>query len=240
MKPASFRRQRERLVDKTLRAQGICNEPVLQAIRSVPREEFVGDELRSAAYRNTALPISCGQTISQPLIVAQMLAVLDLKPESKVLEVGTGSGYAAAVMEKLARDVFTIERVAELALSATARLKQLGYHNVHVRHGDGSTGWPDEAPFDAISVAAAGPDVPASLLKQLKQDGRLVMPVGSDSNSQELICVIRKGADDYQRLNLGLVRFVPLIGKQGWKSPDSSGIAFEEDLGNFLTEDEEW
>jgi protein-L-isoaspartate(D-aspartate) O-methyltransferase len=122
MKPANFRRQRERLVDKTLRGLGICDESVLQAIRGVPREEFVSDQLRSDAYRNTALPISCGQTISQPLIVAQMLEVLDLEPGDKVLEVGTGSGYAAAVMAKLAGEVFTIERVAELALAATSRL----------------------------------------------------------------------------------------------------------------------
>lgn len=226
MKRTKFQLQRERLVDVTLRRQGAVSESVLQSIRGVSREDFLPEELRNLAYRNVALPISSGQTISQPLIVAQMLEVLDLEPCHKVLEVGAGSGYAAAVMSRLVHEVFTVERVAELAVTAESRLEGLGYRNVHVRHGDGSLGWPEQAPFDAISVAAAGPKVPASLLQQLKPGGRLVMPVGSDFSAQELVCITRTGEDEYQRRNLGFVRFVPLIGQEGWRNEESGGTSF--------------
>ena len=156
----SFELQRERLVENELRILGIRDEAVLRAMRTVPREAFVSKEIREFAYRNAPLPIGSGQTISQPLIVAHMAEALELAPSDRVLEIGTGSGYAAAVLSRIAKDVFTVERHRELAETATERLKRLGYDNVHVLWGDGTRGWPEEAPFDAIVVAAGSPGIP--------------------------------------------------------------------------------
>ena len=155
----NFELQRERLVEKELRILGIRDEAVLRAMRDIPREEFVSKEVCEFAYRNTPLPIGLGQTISQPLIVAHMAEALELGPSERVLEIGTGSGYAAAVLSRIAKDVFTVERHQELAQIASKRLKRLGYKNVHVLCGDGTRGWPEKAPFDAIVVAAGGPGI---------------------------------------------------------------------------------
>jgi len=213
----SFELERERLVENELRILGIRDEAVLRAMRTVPRELFVDEEFSEFAYRNAPLPIGLGQTISQPLIVAHMAEALEIAPTDRVLEVGTGSGYAAAVLSWIAKDVFTIERHRELAETATKRLKRLGYDNVHVLCGDGTLGWPEKAPFDAIVVAAGSPGIPPALLEQLRIGGRLVIPVGGEQDSQQLIRAIRRGEEEFEYEELGAVRFVPLIGEAGWK-----------------------
>lgn len=223
MRMIDFQRQRTRLIDDELRQLGIRNEAVLQAMRTVPREEFISDRLREFAYRNAPLPIGSGQTISQPLVVAHMAEALQLSPDDRVLEIGTGSGYAAAVISKLVKDVFTVERIPDLAETATARLRELGYDNVHVLQGDGTRGWPENAPFDAIVVAAGGPQIPPALLQQLRVGGRLVIPVGEEQESQRLIRVVRRGTDDFRREDLGCVRFVPLVGEAGWPAENEIG-----------------
>jgi len=216
----AFSQQRERLVEQELRGQGIENSRVLDAMRTVPREKFVPDDMQDLAYRNAPLPIEEGQTISQPLIVALMAEALRLTGNEKVLEIGTGSGYAAAVLAELAADVYTVERFGRLAETAEQRLAGLGYHNVHVLHGDGTLGWPENAPYDAIVVAAGGPDVPATLTQQLVPGGRLVMPVGNQKHLQTLIQVTRVDEDEFETANLGNVRFVPLVGQAGWATGD--------------------
>jgi protein-L-isoaspartate(D-aspartate) O-methyltransferase len=218
----SFELERELLVENELRILGIRDEAVLRAMRIVPREEFVSEEMREFAYRNSPLPIGSGQTISQPLIVAHMAEALELAPHERVLEVGAGSGYAAAVLSRIAEDVFTIERHRELAETSAERLKRLGYENVHVRWGDGTRGWPEEAPFDAIVLAAGGPGIPHALLEQLRIGGRLVMPVGEAQGSQQLIRAIRRGDEEFEYEELGAVRFVPLIGEVGWQEEERS------------------
>ncbi len=183
--------------------------PVLAALRATPRELFVLPRNRSLAYANHPLPIGHGQTISQPFIVAVMTQLLDVAPHHNVLEVGTGSGYQAAVLARLARTVYTIEIVPALAASATERLARLGYDNVHVREGDGWRGWPDRAPFDGIVVTAVAEEIPPALLEQLAEDGRLVMPLGPEDGFQELAIYHKRE----QRLGrLFPVRFVPLTG----------------------------
>jgi protein-L-isoaspartate(D-aspartate) O-methyltransferase len=216
----SFELQRERLVENELRILGIRDEAVLRAMRTVPREAFVSEEMREFAYRNAPLPIGSGQTISQPLIVAQMAEALELAPTERVLEIGAGSGYAAAILSRIAKDVFTVERHRELADAAADRLKRLGYDNVQVRCGDGTRGWPEEAPFDAIIVAAGGPGIPPALLEQLCVGGRLVIPIGEEKDSQQLIRAIQRGDDEFEYEELGAVRFVPLIGEAGWPAED--------------------
>jgi protein-L-isoaspartate(D-aspartate) O-methyltransferase len=212
----SFELERERLVENELRILGIRDEAVLRAMRTVPREAFVPEEIREFAYRNAPLPIGSGQTISQPWVVAHMAEALELSPNDRVLEIGAGSGYAAAVLSRIAKDVFTVERHRELADTAQARLERLGYGNVHVLCADGTRGWPDEAPFDAIVVAAGGPGIPRALLEQLSIGGRLVIPVGEEQDSQQLIRAIRRGEEKIEYEELGAVRFVPLIGEAGW------------------------
>jgi protein-L-isoaspartate(D-aspartate) O-methyltransferase len=214
---------RERMVERHLARRGIVGRRLLAAMREVPRDEFLAEPLREFAYDDTPLPIAAGQTISQPYIVAAMIEALDLGPEDRVLEVGVGSGYAAAVMSRLCREVYGIERHPELAESAAATCRRLGYDNVRVRHGDGTLGWPEEAPFDAVSVAAAGPTLPQPLLDQLAVGGRLVMPVGSPQE-QVLVRVIRRVGDDWEREELGGVRFVPLIGAAGWRESGEDGL----------------
>jgi protein-L-isoaspartate(D-aspartate) O-methyltransferase len=196
---------------KHLRLEEVSDPAVLRAMQAVPREEFVPGHLRGAAYDDCALPIACGQTISQPAVVAYMTEQLGLAPGDRVLEVGTGSGYQAAVLAEIAQDVYSIERIPELARTAGARLVRLGFANVHVREGDGTQGWPEAAPFDAIIVTAAADDIPPALLAQLKITGRLIMPVGGLYGEQVLVLVERRAPDDFIRHRLWPVRFVPLI-----------------------------
>lgn len=221
MQKLNFDFQRERLIDNALRNHGITDEAVLRAMRQVPREQFVDEEMREFAYRNAPLPIGSGQTISQPFVVALMTEALELQPGDRVLEIGTGSGYAAAIVSRIAKEVYTVERLGDLAETATARLKRLGYKNVHVLHADGTLGWPEEAPFDAIVVTAGGPKVPPALLQQLRIGGRLVIPVGDEKHEQQLVRVVRKSKDSFEQTELGGVLFVPLIGEAGWKEDDT-------------------
>ncbi len=213
------RTARDDMVERQLVSRGIRDERVLAAMRAVPRQAFVAGELAEFAYEDTPLPIEAAQTISQPYIVALMMAALELRPDQRVLEVGTGSGYAAAILSRVAADVHTIERHAELAEAAERRLAALGFANVHVKHGDGTLGWSEHAPYDAIVVAAGGPEVPETLLAQLAVGGRLVIPIGETPRDQRLLRVRRKGPDAYEREDLGGVRFVPLVGARGWQEP---------------------
>src|SRR5262245_51182504 len=190
-------------------------------MRAVHREDFLPDHLVADAYQDEPLPIGEGQTISQPYVVAAMTGALRLEPGDRVLEVGTGSGYAAAVLSLIAGEVYTIERIERLTEAARYRLAELGYTNVHVRCGDGTLGWPERSPFDAIAVTAGGPDVPRSLLQQLAIGGRLVMPVGSTPRLQRLVRVVRTGPVTLEREDLEDVAFVPLIGAEGW--PEREG-----------------
>jgi protein-L-isoaspartate(D-aspartate) O-methyltransferase len=197
---------------RRLRLEEVSDPAVLRAMQTVPREQFVPADLREAAYDDRALPIACGQTISQPAVVAYMTDRLCLAPNHRVLEIGTGSGYQAAVLAEIVRDVFSIERIAELAETAAARLARLGYANVHVRAGDGTQGWPEAAPFNAIMVTAAAADVPPALLAQLVvPGGRLIMPVGGPYDAQTLVLFERKAPDEIVQTPLWPVRFVPLI-----------------------------
>ncbi|HEY5738127.1 MAG TPA: protein-L-isoaspartate(D-aspartate) O-methyltransferase [Gammaproteobacteria bacterium] len=184
---------------------------VLRACRQVRREDFVPPDLRRAAFRDGALPLGYGQTISQPYIVALMTDLLDLDERSRVLEVGTGSGYQAAILSCLAQRVYTIERIAQLAESARKRLRELGYDNVETRCGDGYRGWPEQAPFDAIVVTAAAPVVPPMLLEQLKPGGRMVIPVGMPARHQELMLVTRDLAGEIHQRSVLAVAFVPMV-----------------------------
>ncbi|MFZ0313575.1 MAG: protein-L-isoaspartate(D-aspartate) O-methyltransferase [Candidatus Korobacteraceae bacterium] len=211
----AFVQKRARMVEEQLRSRGIRDEHVLAAMAEVPREEFIPSDDAANAYGDFPLAIGAGQTISQPYIVAAMVEVLELNPEDRVLEVGTGTGYQAAILGKLAADVWTIERHAELADQAREILYRLGYKNVHVLHGDGSLGLPEHAPFDKILVAAAAPRVPQALVSQLADGGRLVVPVGSRSEQQ--VEVIRKLGDQISISKHDLCRFVPLVGAQGWE-----------------------
>jgi protein-L-isoaspartate(D-aspartate) O-methyltransferase len=199
---------------KELRTEGIRSDSVLQAMQTVPRDQFVLPEYVAAAWRNTALPIGSGQTISQPYVVALMTEALELTGDETVLDVGTGSGYQAAVLAGLCRHVVGVERIPELVSGAKKKLQGLGLTNVEVHEGDGSLGWPEKAPFDGILVAAAGPHVPEALLKQLADGGRLVIPVGAPS--QQVLMQYRREGETIHSRQLTGVRFVPLIGAEGW------------------------
>jgi protein-L-isoaspartate(D-aspartate) O-methyltransferase len=213
-----YSRLRERMVQRQIAGRGVRSEKVLDAMRKVPRERFLPNGQGVWAYDDAPLPIGDGQTISQPYIVAYMTEALALVGGEKVLEIGTGSGYAAAVLAEIAADVYTIERIDGLAIMARMILDQLGYQNVHVRQGDGTLGWPEHAPFDGIVVTAGGPDVPDTLKRQLKIGGRLVMPIGTTTWYQELVRVTRITETEFDMEYLMPVRFVPLIGEGGWDS----------------------
>ncbi|MGL4859135.1 MAG: protein-L-isoaspartate(D-aspartate) O-methyltransferase [Enterobacteriaceae bacterium] len=191
-----------------LSQQGIKDQRVLQVMGAIPREVFVEEALAHKAYENTALPIGLGQTISQPYVVARMTELLQLQPHFRVLEIGTGSGYQTAILASLAQHVFSVERIKSLQWQAKRRLKQLDLHNVSTRHADGWQGWQGKAPFDAIIVTAAADVVPPSLLSQLGDGGRLVIPVGE--TQQSLKCIVRRG-DQYDTIRVEPVRFVPLV-----------------------------
>jgi protein-L-isoaspartate(D-aspartate) O-methyltransferase len=203
------------MVERQLRRRGIKDERVLQAMGSLPREWFVPPKSQNEAYADRALPIGAGQTISQPLIVALMTEALDLKGGEKVLEIGTGSGYQTAILAQLAGQVLTVERVRELGRAAEKLFAELKLHNVLVRIADGTHGWKEEAPYDAIIVTAAAPDEPKPYIEQLKTGGRLVIPIG-DRASQTLFRFIRERKRIVKE-DLGPVRFVPLIGHYGWE-----------------------
>lgn len=194
----------------------IADERVLEIMANLPRHAFVPDALRSQAYKDNALPIAGGQTISQPFIVARMTELLELTGTEKILEIGAGTGYQTAILASLARKVFAIERLANLADEANRRLQTLGFRNVTLKAADGTTGWDTYHPFDAILVAAGGPTIPEPLVKQLKIGGKLVIPIGDEHMKQTLIRVTRT-ANGYETENFGPCAFVPLIGEHGWK-----------------------
>ncbi|MBZ2168668.1 protein-L-isoaspartate(D-aspartate) O-methyltransferase [Marinobacter sp. F4216] len=213
---AEYSRLRNWMVDQQIMGRDILSPLVIEAMRRVPRERFVPPDLRDCAYDDGPLPIGEGQTISQPYIVALMADALDLKGGETVLDIGTGSGYAAAVMASIAGRVYSIERIESLAEKAARVLAAEGYDNVDVRCGDGTMGWPEKAPFDGICVAAGAPAVPDALKQQLAIGGHLVVPVGSEHTSQSLRRVTRVSETEFRTEDLGGVRFVPLKGEQGW------------------------
>lgn len=211
------------MVQSQLVLRGVRDRNVLRAMSMVPRERFVDARMKEFAYDDSPLRIEEGQTISQPYIVALMIEAAEVGPTDMVLEVGAGSGYAAAVLSRMARRVCAIERHGRLVEAAQARFDALGYGNIDLQAGDGTHGWPQAAAFDAILVAASGPDVPPALKEQLAIAGRLVMPVGDDGG-QRLIKLTRTGETDFEQQDLGGVSFVPLVGTHGW-SQERGGAA---------------
>src|SRR5256885_539721 len=220
--PDSLREARHQMVETQIRKRGVSDARVLRCLEEVPRHEFVPVEFRNRAYEDVPLPIGGGQTISQPYIVATMTAALRLTGSERILEIGAGFGYQAAILATLPKEVFTVKYRAELAADSAARLARLGYKNVHVHCGDGTLGLPDFAPFDAILVAAAAPSVPAPLLDQLAHGGRLILPVG-DVENQELRLIERTG-NTFQTSVLEQCRFVPLLGAHGWKRSEEGRV----------------
>jgi len=218
-----FARLRDLMVDRQIASRGVRSNRVLDAMRSVPREAFLPEDLREFAYEDSPLPIEQNQTISQPYIVAMMIEALALEGGEKVLEIGTGSGYAAAILAQIAGSVYTVERIGQLAEKSAAKFIELGLKNIHVLHSDGTRGWSDHAPYDAIVVAAGGREVPKSLKAQLKIGGRLVIPVGTDRRDQELVRMIRVSEHQYRTEDLADVRFVPLVGEEGWPEEEPGG-----------------
>jgi len=215
MREVDERQKERKCLSEELAAQGIRDKMVLESICTVPRHMFVSPELADYAYYDAPLSIGQGQTISQPFIVALMLEAMLPSRADRVLEIGTGSGYAAAVLSHLVHRVYTIERHAELAKEAYARFASLQYDNITVRVGDGTKGWLEESPFDGIIVAAAGPTIPKSLKEQLAVGGRLVIPIGEEGQ-QKLMRVYRSSSEEFLEETLCHVRFVPLIGEEGW------------------------
>ena len=207
-----FAKERERMVDRQIRTRGISDSSVLKAMRKVPRHRFVPDEVVKAAYEDTPLPIGLSQTISQPYIVAYMTDAADISPNEKVLEIGTGSGYQAAILGEIAKEVYSIEIVPELAERSARILSELGYRNVVTKQGNGYLGWPEKAPFDAIIVTAAPDEVPQPLIDQLAVGGKLVIPVGESGGDQEML-VIERTSKGIKRKKRMPVRFVPMTGK---------------------------
>jgi protein-L-isoaspartate(D-aspartate) O-methyltransferase len=213
MHTTNFAPLRDWMVETQIAGRGIRDPAVLSAMKKVPREKFISNGLPATAYEDRPLPIEENQTISQPYIVALMAQALELTPDSRVLEIGAGSGYASAVLGQVAKEVYAIEYFPKLAQLAERRIKELGYTNVHVRQGEGSLGWKEHAPFQGISIAAAGKEIPKTLLDQLDIGGKLVMPLVTSPYLQELVRVTKRGEDNYEYENLGGVRFVPLLGK---------------------------
>ena len=212
-----FEKLRKKMVEEQLIKRNIKDEAVLKAFRSVKREKFMLEENKEYAYQDGAQSIDAGQTISQPYIVAFMLQALKLKASDKVLEIGTGSGYAAALLAEIAQEVYTIERIEELAVKARKVLSDLNYDNVGVKVGDGSLGWQENAPYDAILVSAAAPYVPEKLVEQLNKKGRLVIPVGEKKGVQQLKLITKKYSGKIKKESLEYVRFVPLLGEDSWR-----------------------
>lgn len=207
---------RELMIQNQLVGRGITDQRVLRAMERVPRELFVPCHLRAEAYDDHPLPIGQGQTISQPYMVALMAQALALKGRERVLDIGTGSGYAAAVLASMALEVFSIEKIPELATQAETNLRNAGFSQVRVQCGDGSVGWPEAAPFDGICVAAGAPAVPEALKEQLSVGGRLVIPVGQEHGVQRLLRITRRSDRRFDRKEYCDVRFVPLLGQEGW------------------------
>lgn len=212
-----FTAAREAMVERHLKQRGINEKRILDAFLDVPREAFISEKYASLAYGDHPLPIEAGQTISQPYIVGLMIQAANIKAGDTVLEVGAGSGYAAAVIGRIAAKVIAIERQHELVEVARERIRRLGYANVEIVEGDGSLGWPDGAPYDAILAAASGTHVPRVLIDQLSPGGCIVMPIGDPGWAQELVKVTRREDGTLVSENLGGVRFVPLIGEEGWR-----------------------
>ena len=210
----SYAGQRRKMVEEQLVERGINDLRLLEVVSRVPRHLFVQDSLQHRAYGDTPLPIGENQTISQPYIVGAMTEALDLNGEERVLEIGTGSGYQTAIIAEMSRQVFTIERLKNLARKAQNILESLNYMNIVFKMFDGTYGWPDQAPFDAILITASAPEIPGSLVKQLGDGGRLVAPIG-EADKQKLV-VLTKNGDRVSRRDLGDCKFVPLIGKYGW------------------------
>jgi len=213
-----FASEREAMVERQLRRRGITEPEILDAFRAVPREAFVAEKYVRLAYGDHPLPIEAEQTISQPYIIALMIQAAAIETGDNVLEVGSGSGYAAAVISRIAGKVIGIERQHDLVKVASERLKWLGYDNIEIVEGDGTKGWPGAAPFDAILAAASGSHVPQALIAQLAPNGRLVMPIGEPGWVQELVKVTKQEDGVLRQENLGAVRFVPLIGEEGWSA----------------------
>lgn len=213
-------RQRKDMVANQLKRRGISDKNVLEAMGTVPREKFVPPDMADSAYYDGPLPIGQGQTISQPYIVALMTEEMKLSRGDRVLEIGTGSGYAAAILAHICDEIYTIERNTDLAKKAEKLLKSIGYKNIHIHCGDGTLGWPENAPYDAIVVTAGAPGVPGPLVEQLARGGRLVIPVGSSPRLQTLVRVRKTETGKIKRENLSGVRFVPLIGEAGWKDSE--------------------
>jgi protein-L-isoaspartate(D-aspartate) O-methyltransferase len=207
---------RQKMIEEQIKRRGVKDAVTLDAMSVVPRHEFVPTLLQVSAYEDTPLPIGLGQTISQPYIVALMTQSAELKPDDSVLEIGTGSGYAAAILSRIVKKVFTIERIEDLAQRAKAAYKRLGYDNIEVKSGDGTRGWADKGPFDAILVTAGAPIIPNSLKEQLKPGGRLIIPVG-DAFSQRLLRIRKLEDNTFVEETVEYVRFVPLIGEEGWR-----------------------
>lgn len=222
--------RRQAMVESHIAARGIRDQAVLEAMRTVPREAFIRPELVEFAYDDMPLPIGEGQTISQPYIVALMTEALQLSATDRVLEIGTGSGYAAAILGCIVKQVYTVERLETLYRLARRRLRKLGYHNVYVHLGNGTLGWPEHAPYDGIVVTAGGPAIPAALQEQLAVGGRLVMPVGSQPTHQTLMRVTRTSDTAFDTEELGYVCFVPLIGTQGWAADKADLRRIEDEL----------
>ena len=212
--PLKYVRQREEMVRRQIETRGIRDANVLAAMRKVPRHLFVSEALRDQAYGDFPLPIGQQQTISQPFIVAEMTQALSLKKDDRVLEIGTGSGYQAAILAEIVYRVYTIERINSLYINARRLFDQLKYHNILTRYSDGSTGWREEKPFDAIIVTAGSPSIPQMLVDQLGPGGRLILPVGNE-HSQDLIRII-KDEEGVHQTSLGGCRFVKLVGEHGW------------------------
>ncbi len=213
----TFDEQRRRMVDEQLRSRGIREERVLTAFLKVPRHLFVPDELQRDAYADHPIPIGAGQTVSQPYMVALMTQLLRLQGHERVLEIGTGSGYQLAILAELALEVYSVERLPDLATTAVSRLERLGYLNVHLSSGNGSLGWAEHAPYDGVVVAAGAPGIPTPLVDQLADGGRLVIPIGPPE--AQTLTLVEKRGQRIQQTSVTTCVFVPLIGEHGWPSP---------------------